>query len=195
MFATLAIMAALAFFHVELTARILGVFLITEVVGLLIFGFAVLFQGGEDGIPIDAINPLEVWADGNTAILGASATGIALFGAFWSWVGFEMAPNYAEESKEPKRIMAPATYISVIDLASSTCSSPGCSWPAGARTTCGRRGRAVRRRIRLGLLPADRRFGGEWLTTIFEVLIITGFVRLPARVLQHRHAVHLLDGP
>ncbi len=27
-----------------------------------------------------------------------------------------MAPNYAEESKDPKKIMGPATYISVIGL-------------------------------------------------------------------------------
>ena len=43
-------------------------------------------------------------------------SGVGFFGAFWSWIGFEMAPNYAEESKDPKRIMSPATYISVIGL-------------------------------------------------------------------------------
>ena len=49
-------------------------------------------------------------------MFGAAAAGVALFGAFWSWVGFEMAPNYAEESREPKELMGPATYISVIGL-------------------------------------------------------------------------------
>ena len=42
--------------------------------------------------------------------------GAGFFGAFWSWIGFEMAPNYAEESRDPKKIMGPATYISVIGL-------------------------------------------------------------------------------
>jgi amino acid transporter len=175
MFGSLAIMAALAFFHVELTARILGVFLISEVVGLLVFGFAVLFQGGKDGIPMDAINPLEVWADGNTAILGASATGIALFGAFWSWVGFEMAPNYAEESKEPKRIMAPATYISVIGLGIlymfitwmfvAGWGKDGVADGVNGQFA-GDYGSAY--------YPLTDEFGGEWLTTLFEILIITG---------------------
>jgi hypothetical protein len=30
----------------------------------------------------------------------------------WSWVGFEMAPNYAEEARNPKKMMAYAIYIS-----------------------------------------------------------------------------------
>ena len=34
--------------------------------------------------------------------------------AFWSWVGFEMAPNYAEESRDPKRIVPLSLYISVL---------------------------------------------------------------------------------
>ena len=49
-------------------------------------------------------------------MFGAAAVGIALFGAFWSWVGFEMAPNYAEESRDPQQIAKAATYGSVIGL-------------------------------------------------------------------------------
>jgi hypothetical protein len=39
-----------------------------------------------------------------TEVFGAGASGIALFAAFWSWVGFEMAPNYAEETRDPHKI-------------------------------------------------------------------------------------------
>ena len=45
---------------------------------------------------------------------------IGLFFAFWSWVGVEMAPNYGEESRDPKRIVPRALYISVIGLGIST---------------------------------------------------------------------------
>ena len=34
--------------------------------------------------------------------MAAGAAGIGIFFAFWSWVGFEMAPNYAEESRDPR---------------------------------------------------------------------------------------------
>ena len=61
-----------------------------------------------------AINPAEIFSDSNTA--ARRRAGVAMFASFWSWVGFEMAPNYAEESRNPRRIMGPATYISVIGL-------------------------------------------------------------------------------
>src|SRR5262249_8206475 len=95
-----AITAALAWFHIELTAKILGVFLITELIGLLVFGFAILFQGGDSGIHLAPLNPLNL-SDNSGAVkaFGAAAVGVALFGAFWSWSGFEMAPNYAETSR------------------------------------------------------------------------------------------------
>jgi amino acid transporter len=116
LFGTIIVMAALTFFHIELTARILGVALICELIALLVFSAAVIVQGGgPDGLAFKSLNPMEVFGDGNMAI-AAGATGIALFAAFWSWVGFEMAPNYAEEAAEPKKVMAPAMYVSVIGL-------------------------------------------------------------------------------
>ncbi len=113
LFVPLIAMAALSFFHVELTAKLLGIFLAIELVALIVFGFAVLFQGGHDGLSLRPILPWNAFADNNTHALGA---GIGLFAGFWSWVGFEMAPNYAEEAREPKKVMGPATYISVIGL-------------------------------------------------------------------------------
>jgi amino acid transporter len=117
-FGTVGIMVALAFFHIELTAKILGVFLIVEVTALLIFAFATLFQP-HDGLVFESLLPWNFFdsaANGSKAAFGAGTIGAGFFGAFWSWIGFEMAPNYAEESKDPKKIMGPATYISVIGL-------------------------------------------------------------------------------
>jgi amino acid transporter len=48
--------------------------------------------------------------------IAAGAAAVGVFMAFWSWVGFEMAPNYAEESKDPKRIIPLSLYFSVIGL-------------------------------------------------------------------------------
>jgi amino acid transporter len=117
-FGTLAIMVALAFFHIELTARILGVFLCIEVAALLIFAVATLFQP-KHGLVFEALLPWNYFdsaGNGSKAAFGAGTVGAGFFGAFWSWIGFEMAPNYAEESRDPKKIMGPATYISVIGL-------------------------------------------------------------------------------
>ena len=42
------------------------------------------------------------------------AFGLGIFIAFWSWVGFEAAPNYAEESKNPHRTIPIAVYASCV---------------------------------------------------------------------------------
>ncbi|MDP9255630.1 MAG: APC family permease [Actinomycetota bacterium] len=117
-FGTLAIMLALAYFHIELTAKILGVFLAVEVTALLVFAFATLFQP-KHGLVLDSLLPWNFFdstGNGTKAAFKTATVGAGFFGAFWSWIGFEMAPNYAEESRNPKKIMGPATYISVIGL-------------------------------------------------------------------------------
>jgi amino acid transporter len=171
-----AIISSLAWFHIELTAKILGVFLVTELIGLLIFGFAVLFSGGDSGLSLSPLNPADIF-DNSAAIkaFGAGAAGVALFGAFWSWVGFEMAPNYAEESKDPKRIAAIAMYTSVIGLGILYVFI---SWMFV--TGWGNQGAAdavasqYAGDIASAFYPLTDRYVGSGLTTLFEVLIVTG---------------------
>src|SRR5438067_4884467 len=115
MIAGLAVMATLAWFHIELTSRVLGVLLVSEVVALLVLGIGVLVHGGAHGFSATPMNRAQVSGNaGAIKVFGTAASGVALFAAFWSWVGFEMAPNYAEESRDPHRIARLATYSSVI---------------------------------------------------------------------------------
>jgi amino acid transporter len=171
-----AITAVLAWFHIELTAKILGVFLVTELLGLLIFGFAVLFQGGAEGIHMAPLNPLNI-SDNEAAVkaFGAAAAGVALFGAFWSWVGFEMAPNYAEESRNPRKIGAAAMYISVIGLGIlyifiSWMFVSGWGQNASAQAVADQ----FAGKYASAFYPLTDRYVGASLTTLFEILIITG---------------------
>jgi amino acid transporter len=171
-----AITAMLAWFHIELTAKILGVFLVTELLGLLIFGFAVLFQGGAEGIHMAPLNPLNI-SDNEAAVkaFGAAAAGVALFGAFWSWVGFEMAPNYAEESRNPRKIGAAAMYISVIGLGIlyifiSWMFVSGWGQNASAQAVADQ----FAGKYASAFYPLTDRYVGASLTTLFEILIITG---------------------
>lgn len=109
------LISVITYFDISLSAKILGVLLVGEFVFLLLFDGFMLVRG----VPIDAINPINAFkgfpADPG-AKLAAGAAGIGLFFAFWSWVGFEMAPNYGEESRDPKRIVPIAMYVSVIGL-------------------------------------------------------------------------------
>jgi amino acid transporter len=172
----LAILTGLAWFHIEVTSKILGVFLITELIGLMIFGFAILFQGGAHGISFTPLNPGEIF--NNSAAVrafGSAAAGVALFGAFWSWVGFEMAPNYAEESKDPHKIAGIAMYSSVIGLGVlyvfiSWMFVNG--WGLQGSAT------AVKQYYNGDLAspfyPLTTRYVGEGLTRLFQLLIVTG---------------------
>ena len=112
--------AVLTFFDVKLSALILGSALVAEVVCLTIFDIGVFAHAGHGAI-VDwaALNPL-LAAKGFDAPPGgklvAGVASIGLFFAFWRWVGFEMAPNYAEESRNPQRIIPLSLYISVVLL-------------------------------------------------------------------------------
>src|SRR5205807_4629705 len=114
--AMVVIISMITYFDVRLSARVLGVGLISEILILLILDVGV-FSHGPHHVSMAAINPVNAFK-GFPAVgaLAAGAAGIGLFFAFWSWVGFEMAPNYGEESKDPKRIVPLAMYISVVGL-------------------------------------------------------------------------------
>ncbi|HZS88865.1 MAG TPA: APC family permease [Chloroflexota bacterium] len=106
------------FFDVKVSTRVLGVALVAEVVILAIFDIGVFAHVGSGAnVQWSAVNPINAFQGFSAhAKLLAGAAGIGLFFAFWSWVGFEMAPNYGEESRDPKRIVPLSLYISVIGL-------------------------------------------------------------------------------
>ena len=102
-----ALISILTYFDVKLSSAILGCALIAEVAILTIFAVGIFAKAGSGAnVSLAAINPAAAFfgfaANGK---LAAGAAGIGLFFAFWSWVGFEMAPNYAEEFRDPKRIV------------------------------------------------------------------------------------------
>jgi amino acid transporter len=72
----------------------------------------VLFSGGgPDGLDASPLSP----AEGFSSVAGGVAA-VGIFMAFWSWAGFEATVNYGEETKNPKKIVPRATYLSVVGL-------------------------------------------------------------------------------
>ena len=121
----LAVNALLTYFDINLAAKVLGVFLVTEIVMLAMMAFSVLFTGGgPQGWSWGSLNPLNGFhslsgivagPDGSTLAVAGSA-GVGLFFAFWSWVGFESSAMYGEESRNPKKIIPIAVVSSVIGI-------------------------------------------------------------------------------
>ena len=95
---------------VDIGAKVLGIFLIIEITALLVLAFSILFQGGANGIDLGAsFNPSNIFAGGLSG-----GAGIAFAFALASFIGFEATAIYGEESKDPKRTVPKATYISVV---------------------------------------------------------------------------------
>ena len=116
----IALISVLSYRDVQLSVKILGVALILEVIILVIFDAGAILSSTSN-FNAEALNVFNV----NTPVaaqkvgdvdIAAGAAAVGIFMAFWSWVGFEMAPNYAEELRDPKRIIPLSLYYSVIGL-------------------------------------------------------------------------------
>jgi amino acid transporter len=161
-----ALIAVLCHFDVELSVRVLGCALIGEIIILTIFDLLVFGQGGgSDGIAVKGLNVFNLTDPG----VGLAA-GVGLFLAFWSWVGFEAVPNYAEESRDPKHIVPRATLFSVMGLGigyvltslAFVSAFPESTLIKDAQNPDG------------PFFVAMRDFGSHWLATLMQVLILTG---------------------
>ena len=102
--ASFLIVALLAYFEVTMSAKVLGVALAAEVLILLGFDAAVLFQNGFHGFSLDVFKP---------AVVLSGGFGVSLMLAFGSFVGFEATALYGEEARNPRRSVPRATYISL----------------------------------------------------------------------------------
>lgn len=178
----IAVIAVLGYFDISLAAMILGVFLVAEVVLLGALALSVLFKGGPDGFPLDAINPLKAFSSSpegggfgvqaSGAPLAAGSAAIGLFFAFWSWVGFETTAVYGEESRNPRKIVPQATLIAVVGLGLFY---TFVSWMViagnGQQATVDK---AANDSIGLFTGLAEANLGGHWIVNVYLVLIVSG---------------------
>jgi amino acid transporter len=171
----LVLISLFAFFHIELTAKVLGVLLVGEVLVLVVMAVGIFAVGGAEGFSLAPLNPVAIF-DNPAAdeVFGGGAAGVALFAAFWSWVGFEMAPNYAEETRDPHKIAKRATYGSVIGLGvfytiMSYAFVTGWGLTGSAN--------AVKSQyagdIASAFYPLTDKYVGSWATLVMEILIVT----------------------
>ena len=105
----LVIIQILAILRVDVGAGVLGVLLTVELSTLVITGLAVLFQGGGP-------EGLNFGASFSWGSIFSGAPGIAFAFAFASFIGFEATAIYGEESKDPKRTVPRATYLSILAI-------------------------------------------------------------------------------
>ncbi|GAB3195750.1 APC family permease [Nocardioides hungaricus] len=105
----LAIVIYLGHRQISLSAKVLGVALLTEAGVLLLLAVPVVLQGGAEGIDFDSFAPSAVFAGGGTGAMFA-----IVFGAF---IGFESTAIYSEEARDPERTVPRAVFLAVGFLA------------------------------------------------------------------------------
>ena len=165
-----ALIGILTYFDVRISTVLLAIGLIGEIVILLIFDGFLFAKGHPDWSSLNIVNAFKGFpAQGR---LAAGAVGIGLFFAFWSWVGFETAPNYGEESRDPKRIVPRALYISVIGLGIFYAMT---SWASlgGYASTHAAIAASQTNAANYFLTPATQ-YAGHWVASVMSYLIITG---------------------
>lgn len=94
---------------IHFSTNILGFLMVIEVVALGVLALFIFFKGGVSGHSLAPFNPAK-------GVGGFGGFGFALTMGVWSWIGFEASANYAEESRDPKRNVPRALYISVVAL-------------------------------------------------------------------------------
>lgn len=160
----LAVTAVLSYFDLEVASKVLGVFLVGEVVMLVLLAGSVLVHGGgPDGLHPSSLDPTGAFAGVNA--------GVGLFFCFWSWIGFESTAMYGEESRNPQRIIPRATLLAVVVLGVlytfvSWMVLAGNGPDQAVRTATGNGP------LDLFLVPAQQ-YLGHWAVTAFQWMMVT----------------------
>jgi amino acid transporter len=96
--------AVLGYRQIDVSARVLAVAMCCEVGILLLLAVAILLRHGGSALPTTSFAP---------HTLSGAGTGVSMMFAFISFIGIESAALYGEESHNPERSVARATYIAV----------------------------------------------------------------------------------
>ncbi|NBE84257.1 APC family permease [Micromonospora rubida] len=103
-----AMVAVLGLLRVDINGMVLAVLLVAEIVVILVFDLGQLSHPANGSASFAALTPDSLLVPGAGALLVIAATG---------FVGFESAVVFSEESRDPKRTVPLATYLSVAIIA------------------------------------------------------------------------------
>lgn len=100
----MAVTGVLSYFNVELSAKVLSIVLVVEVLFVVVFDIVVLGNGGPEGWSPEPWNPANVFTP---------ALGVVLLFSIGVFNGFEATAIYRDEVREPEKTIPRATYATI----------------------------------------------------------------------------------
>lgn len=160
--ACIAITAFMGYREIEISAKVLRVLMGGEIVILTALNISILVDHGvSGGLPATSFTP--------RFALGAGL-GVALMFAFMSFVGFEAAALYGEETPNPRRSVPLATYASVVLIAILYTFT---SWAVVGGVGAGRIGPVAGRQLGNLFFALSGQYLNGFATTVMQVLLCT----------------------
>jgi cation diffusion facilitator CzcD-associated flavoprotein CzcO/amino acid transporter len=156
--------AILGYRSIDLSSKILGVLMAAEVAILAIFDVSVIAAKGAAAFPLESFAPSVVMAPG----LGAG-----LMVAFTSFIGFESAALYGEESKTPTTSVPIATYTSVFLIAAFYLLT---SWVTVGALGAGTAASAAAEQTGLLMFNLMAKFSGKSVSDLMGVFVCTSLL-------------------
>jgi amino acid transporter len=108
--AVMVIVSLLGYFRITLSAKLLTIVMILEIVAIIAYDLSVIAQGGDSGTAALSLEPFSFQAAASGSIGLAVIFGVVCF------AGFEATAVFREEARDPNKTIPRATYISVITL-------------------------------------------------------------------------------
>lgn len=104
-----AVVGLLGYREIDLAAKVLVLLLAVEVVIVVVLDVSIVLNRGLDAFPLSVFKP--------STVVSTGSIGLGLMFALLSFIGFESAALYGEESEDPRRTVPRATYLSVVVIA------------------------------------------------------------------------------
>jgi amino acid transporter len=152
---------ALGYRQLDLSTRVLSVLIVAEVAVLVILNAAVVAVKGAQALPVTSLAPSTVFS---------SAVGVAMMFAFISFIGFESAALYGEETYRPTRSVPLAIYLSVTVMSVFYALS---SWVAVGAVGSGQVRTVAAHQLGNLFFSLSDQYVSPWLTAVMRVLLCT----------------------
>ena len=154
---------ALGYRSIDVNARVLAVLMVAEIALLLLLDIGILAQLGWAAFTPDSFRP-------DVALPGLAN---ALLLAFSTFVGFESAALFGEETRNPGRSIARATYTSVLLIGGLYCVSAWLAVGAGAIGDLQSKSEDDYGEVFFDLMT---RYVGGWAATLMGVMLLTSLL-------------------